>query len=514
MRVWILISLLASCLVACGDDGDETPVQEADGDWSAVGEDVAGADSPDAATPDTATPDAATPDVDAPDPVEDTAAPDTPTTPDSDTSAPDVVTPVEDTTEPIEDVAPPTEDVAEPDPEPTDNGVEINQTWIGGACDGPWDCSNADLSQAATCLTSGFPNGFCTQDCAQSGSGSWVCPDTDYGVTTGATTSRCITTADGSPTCTAECDFTLSPTGCRPGYACFLRSRHGEPEKIYPICLPTDAGGWPGEPAKGFDIGDACGMDTDCESLLCLQMPGGYCTKVYCEQSGCPSGSTCYYFENFGTACLDDCTSDSQCRENEGYTCDDWGSCWPAEGPVVTDWDPSVAAGDCASAWAGGLSPCDAVGDDYVVANKGARNMALCQGGQEVASFHMGLGFAPTGDKLVEGDGKTPEGSFYVAQLVPDSQYYKAFLLSYPDAGDAAWGYGQGLISAADKSSIESAQSSCLTPPQTTALGSYIEIHGEGGGQDWTWGCLAIENFELDQIWAVLTPGDTIVVKP
>jgi len=181
---------------------------------------------------------------------------------------------------------------------------------------------------------------------------------------------------------------------------------------------------------------------------------------------------------------------------------------------VATAWNASVGPSDCAAAWEAGLSPCDTFPDEYVVANKGARNLALCQSGQELASFHMGLGFAPSGDKQVEGDGKTPEGVFYVAELVPNSQYYKAFLVSYPDAQDAAWGYGQGLITSAQKSAIESAQASCATPPQTTALGSYIELHGEGGGQDWTWGCMAIESFELDQVWAVLGAGDTIVVKP
>ena len=149
-----------------------------------------------------------------------------------------------------------------------------------------------------------------------------------------------------------------------------------------------------------------------------------------------------------------------------------------------------------------------------MVANKSARNLALCQSGQELVSFHMGLGFAPVGDKQVEGDGKTPEGVFYVSALVPNSQYYKAFLMSYPDVQDAAWGYSEGLITAAQKADIESAHASCVTPPQTTSLGSYIELHGEGGGQDWTWGCMAIESFELDQVWATLGPSDTIVVKP
>ena len=513
MRLFLSSIMLVTLLSACAEETEESASSNAGpGSWSTVVPDAAldttqdtdldaGASTPEdiAAGPDgSSVPDGAR--------TEDTTElTDLPTAPEDVSVSEDAAVATD---------AGPTEDTSDPPPPIEDGGVEINQSWIGGSCEDAGDCWNSDFSQTPSCELSGFPNGFCTQSCAQAGSGSWICPDTQYGPSTGATTSRGITTASGAPTCATECDFDLSPTGCRPGYGCFLRQRHGEPHKIYPICLPNEAQGWPGEPAKGFDIGDACGLDTDCESLMCLQLPGGYCTKSHCQFTGCPSGSTCYGFESGGSACLQDCTSANQCRENEGYTCDSYGSCWPAEGPVVTAWDASVGPEDCATAWAAGLSPCDSFPDDYVVANKSARNLALCQGGEELASFHMGLGFAPMGDKQVEGDGKTPEGVFYVSALVPNSKYYKAFLISYPDIQDAAWGYAEGLISGSEKDAIDAAHAACVTPPQTTALGSYIELHGEGGGQDWTWGCMAIENFELDQVWAALGPSDSIVVKP
>jgi len=173
-----------------------------------------------------------------------------------------------------------------------------------------------------------------------------------------------------------------------------------------------------------------------------------------------------------------------------------------------------VGSGDCANAWSAGLSHCDTTPDQYVVVNKQARNLAFCDMGDDLANFHIGLGFSPSGDKKVEGDGKTPEGTFYVSNTLPNSSYYKAFLLSYPDAADAAWGYGQGLITLDQKGSIESADTGCGISPQTTALGGYIEIHGHGGGQDWTWGCVAIENVEMDELWATMGLGDTIIVLP
>ncbi|MCA9518571.1 MAG: L,D-transpeptidase family protein, partial [Myxococcales bacterium] len=396
-------------------------------------------------------------------------------------------------------------------------GVEINPGWVGGACATAADCDSDDFSAAATCLGAGagFPGGMCTQACAQ-GATSWLCPDTDYGPGTEYTVTRCVTTTNGTPTCASECDYGLSPTGCRPGYTCVLRQRHGQPDRIYPICLPSATQSWPGEPAKSFDIGAACTTSAGCQNLHCLALPGGYCTKTMCAESGCPAGSTCYAFDNSDvSACLRDCTVDSQCRTGAGYECDDYDTCWPS--PETSAWNAGVGPSDCAVAWGtngSGLSPCDTTKDDYVVVNKSARNLAVCSHGSNTANFWIGLGFTPSGDKEREGDGKTPEGVFYVVERLPNSSFYKAWLVSYPDAADAARGYSGGLITAGQKADIESAQASCGRPPQSTALGGLIELHGNGGKQDWTWGCVAMEDGEVDQLWQLLGVRDTIVIKP
>lgn len=395
-----------------------------------------------------------------------------------------------------------------------DNG--LNASWIGGACTSAASCSHPAFNEPELCETSGFPNGYCTQACRQSTStGAWICPDADVSAATAYTTTRCIT-ADGAPRCAAECDLTKSESGCRPGYACVLRQRHGQPDKIFPVCLPEPDQVWPGEAPRGDDIGLSCVGPTDCEHLACMGLPGGYCTKTWCDVAGCPDGSTCFGFGAGETACLRDCGEDAECREDEGYLCDDDGTCWPDASGGGT-WNPAVGAGDCTSAWGtggSGLSPCDATKDDYVVLRKSARNLALCKSGALVANYRMGLGFAPVGDKQVEGDGKTPEGVFYAAQLVPTSDYYLAFVVSYPDAGDAARGLSAGLITQAQKTAIETAQSQCKLPPQTTALGSWIELHGEGGESDWTLGCAAIDNSAMDVVWAALGLRDTIVILP
>jgi len=246
-----------------------------------------------------------------------------------------------------------------------------------------------------------------------------------------------------------------------------------------------------------------------------LSLPGGYCSKSFCGTTGCPGGSSCFGFSGGESACLEDCGVDSECRNGEGYECDGDGTCWP--GQNRPSWAPTVGAMDCSTAWGNagsGLSPCDTTKDDYVVLRKSARNMALCQSGTLVANFQTGLGFAPVGDKQVEGDGKTPEGVFYAAQLLPASDYYRAFLASYPDAGDATRGLAQGLITATQKGAIEQAQAQCGTPPQSTALGGWIELHGEGGQNDWTLGCAALDNTAIDVLWNALGVRDTLVIWP
>lgn len=180
-------------------------------------------------------------------------------------------------------------------------------------------------------------------------------------------------------------------------------------------------------------------------------------------------------------------------------------------------WDPSVGDVDCAAAWGTAgekLHPCDKTKDDYVVIHKSKRNTALCKSGSLIKNFRSGLGFAPAGTKVQQSDGKTPEGVFYIPRLVPDSSYYKAFLLSYPTKEDATRGFTDGLIDATERDQILTANDTCKEPLQGTDLGGLVEIHGNGSDQDWTHGCIALEDDDVDVLWVALGVGDTIVVLP
>lgn len=190
-------------------------------------------------------------------------------------------------------------------------------------------------------------------------------------------------------------------------------------------------------------------------------------------------------------------------------------------------WDPSIGGRDCADAWGvdgDKLSPCDTTKDDYVVVHKSKRNVALCKKGALIKNLRGSLGFAPEGDKEREGDGKTPEGVFYIPRLLPESSYYKAFLLSYPTPEDAKRGDDSDLITTNQRKQIESAHAACVEPPQTTKLGGELEIHGqrptkdlvssEPNKSDWTAGCVALANEDVDVLWRTLHVHDTIVVLP
>jgi hypothetical protein len=180
-------------------------------------------------------------------------------------------------------------------------------------------------------------------------------------------------------------------------------------------------------------------------------------------------------------------------------------------------WDPSVGAQDCVDAWGKNgekLSSCDTVPDDYVVVHKSKRNVALCKSSKLVKNLRSGLGSTPIGTKQKDGDGKTPEGVFFVPELVPTSSFYKAFLLSYPGPDDAQRGYTAGLITSDVRAQITSAQSACVAPPQDTALGGQIELQGNGSSTDWTAGNIALDDASVDLLWSSIGVGDTIVVIP
>ena len=129
------------------------------------------------------------------------------------------------------------------------------------------------------------------------------------------------------------------------------------------------------------------------------------------------------------------------------------------------------------------------------------------------ACFDIALGFEPEGAKLTQGDGKTPEGWYWVSWKIPQGQtsYYKALYVNYPNGDDAALALAEGRIDQATHDRIASAASKHSTVTDSP-LGGLIEIHGSGSRpRNWTLGCVALDNQNMDWLYDAAVPGGTAI---
>jgi len=149
-----------------------------------------------------------------------------------------------------------------------------------------------------------------------------------------------------------------------------------------------------------------------------------------------------------------------------------------------------------------------------LVVRKEARVLELYDGSRLVKTYSVVLGFAPEGDKEKEGDGKTPEGEFYVFTKNAKSQFHLSLGISYPAKDDAIRGLQSGVISKTEHDDIAKAIDSRKMPPQKTALGGEIYIHGGGTASDWTWGCVAMNNQEIEELFEAVPVGTRVEIRP
>lgn len=158
----------------------------------------------------------------------------------------------------------------------------------------------------------------------------------------------------------------------------------------------------------------------------------------------------------------------------------------------------------------------------WVRISKARRTLYLYRGPELVRTFAADFGYNPNADKERRGSNaerdqwRTPEGTFYVARRNPRSQFYRAFVLSYPNAEHAQRGLARGLITPAQRDAIVEAERTFSEPPMNTALGGMIEIHGKGSGlgTNWTQGCVALLNAHVDALWPLLDVGTPVVIDP
>ena len=163
----------------------------------------------------------------------------------------------------------------------------------------------------------------------------------------------------------------------------------------------------------------------------------------------------------------------------------------------------------------------DALSNIWIHVSKRRRQVTLHRGLDVVAEFRADFGYNAYSDKLVRGSHskpdhwRTPEGGFYVVKKNPHSKFYRAFLLSYPNAEDAERGKENGLITEQEYEAIMKAERRGIPPPMGTTLGGMIEIHGNGTGfsSNWTQGCVAVRDTDMDFMWTYVQEGAPVIIE-
>lgn len=149
-----------------------------------------------------------------------------------------------------------------------------------------------------------------------------------------------------------------------------------------------------------------------------------------------------------------------------------------------------------------------------ILVKKSERKLYVFDGEKLIKTYDIVLGFTPVGDKEREGDGKTPEGDFYVFTKNDKSKYYLSLGVSYPSTEDAERGIRENLISREEHDAIIQAVKDNKMPPQKTGLGGEIYIHGGGIIKDWTDGCIALRNEEMKELFDAAVIGTAIRIEP
>ncbi|MGI5878791.1 MAG: L,D-transpeptidase family protein [Christensenellales bacterium] len=154
------------------------------------------------------------------------------------------------------------------------------------------------------------------------------------------------------------------------------------------------------------------------------------------------------------------------------------------------------------------------VDNPRIVVRKSERKLELWDGDTLVGRYAIGLGWNPEGHKKAEGDGRTPEGEYYVCMRNAHSSFYLSLGVSYPNKEDARAALDEGRISRDTYNEIAAAIDGGRRPPWNTPLGGEIMIHGHGGDRDWTAGCVGVDDEVMDILWDACPLGTPITILP
>jgi hypothetical protein len=155
--------------------------------------------------------------------------------------------------------------------------------------------------------------------------------------------------------------------------------------------------------------------------------------------------------------------------------------------------------------------------DPRVLVLKERRTVQLFDGRTLLAEWPCRLGPHPVGPKQAEGDGRTPEGLYYVCTKNPFSKFHRFLGISYPGIADADRGLAAGRATPEQAEAVRRAIAARRPPPWNTSLGGEIGLHGTGGPErpgDWTAGCIAMSDEAAETLARVLEIGDPVEIRP
>lgn len=152
--------------------------------------------------------------------------------------------------------------------------------------------------------------------------------------------------------------------------------------------------------------------------------------------------------------------------------------------------------------------------EPHVVVLKSRRTLHLFDGNRLVRSYPIDLGLAPFGQKVAAGDARTPVGQFRIVSKNATSPYHRFLGLDYPGTTATRLGLSAGLISPGEAARIVRALSAGRRPSWSTDLGGGVGIHGRRRGLDWTGGCIAMDDRQVEELFDVLRIGDRVEILP
>jgi len=136
---------------------------------------------------------------------------------------------------------------------------------------------------------------------------------------------------------------------------------------------------------------------------------------------------------------------------------------------------------------------------DKILIEKKIRRLTLFNNGKSLKSYRIALGPNSEGKKLEEGDKRTPEGTYLVDRRKERSRYHRALHISYPNSDDIAQAKERGVSPGSD----------IMIHGLPNGIGFLGKLHVK---RDWTLGCIAVTNSEIDEIWRAVPDGTSVEI--